>query len=96
MSMMHGGSTCMIEFPMLDNTIGGRELLRRIENEMLAYGGRPHWGLLNFLSGGQGQIAQMYPMFPRWLNVFNQVNSQGMFESSFTERCGISQTPFVR
>jgi len=95
LSMMHGGETCMIEFPMLANTIGGRELLRRIEEEMFAFGGRPHWGLLNFWSGDQSQITQMYPMFPHWLNVYRQLNIDGMFENAFTQRCGISQTPFM-
>jgi FAD/FMN-containing dehydrogenase len=95
MSMMYGDDTCMIEFPMLDNTIGGKELLRRIETEMYAFGGRPHWGLLNFLCGND-LLPAMYPQFERWLQVLRQFNSDGAFDNAFTDRCGISRRTFVR
>lgn len=96
MSMMHGTDTCMVEFPMLDNTIGGKELLRRIEGEMYALGGRPHWGLLNFISGGNGLLESMYPRYDTWLAVYRQLNPDGTFDNAFTERCGISTHAFVR
>src|SRR5262245_32792434 len=38
MSMMYDADTCMVEFLMLDNSVGGKELLRRIEREMYAFG----------------------------------------------------------
>jgi hypothetical protein len=95
MSMMHGMDTCMIEFPMLDNTIGGKELLRRIEYEMCSFGGRPHWGLLNFLSGDE-LIESMYPEFGTWLSVYRRLNPDGTFDNAFTDRCGISKRVFVR
>ncbi len=94
LSMMHGQDTCMVEFPMLDGTIGGKELLRRIETEMYAFGGRPHWGLLNFLSGG-ALIESMYPEYGKWLSVYRQFNSDGIFDNAFTDRCGISKHAFV-
>ncbi len=96
LSMMHGADTCMIEFPMLNNTIGGKELLRRIEHEMYGFGGRPHWGLLNFLSGGDKLIGSMYERYPTWLSLFQQLNLDGMFDNAFTDRCGISKHTFVR
>lgn len=96
LSMMYGVDTCMIEFPMLDGTFGGKETLQEIETEMYAFGGRPHWGLLNFLSGANGLIEAMYPMLPRWLEVFHQLSPDGRFANAFTERCGLSPRVFVR
>jgi FAD/FMN-containing dehydrogenase len=96
MSMMFEADTCMIEFPMLANTVGGYELLRKIENEMYAFGGRPHWGLLNFISGGRELIRQMYPQFDKWDAVRQQLDPDGMFANSFTDRAGITPTMFQR
>jgi hypothetical protein len=96
MSMMFEADTCMIEFPMLANTVGGYELLRRIENEMYALGGRPHWGLLNFISGGQQLIRQMYSRFDTWDAVRRQLDPDDMFANSFTDRAGITAPRFVR
>jgi hypothetical protein len=96
MSMMYGTDTCMIEFPMLDNSIGGKELLRRIEKEMYAFGGRPHWGLLNFLACGDEFIKSMYPKYDAWLSIYRQLNPKGLFDNAFTDRCGISAHAFVR
>jgi hypothetical protein len=96
MSMMYGADTCMIEFPMLDHTVGGRELLQQIESEMYPFGGRPHWGLLNFVSGANGLIEAMYPMLARWLELFRQLGPNGAFDNAFTERCGFSKRTFGR
>jgi FAD/FMN-containing dehydrogenase len=94
MSMMYDADTCMVEFPMLDNSVGGKELLRRIEREMYAFGGRPHWGLLNFVGGVL--IQSMYPKYETWLSVRRQLDPNGMFDGPFTDRCGISPQRFER
>jgi FAD/FMN-containing dehydrogenase len=96
LSMMFEADTCMIEFPMLANTVGGYELLRKIETEMYAFGGRPHWGLLNFLSGGRELIRHMYPKFDKWDAVRRQLDPNGMFANAFTERAGITPIAFKR
>jgi FAD/FMN-containing dehydrogenase len=96
LSMMFEADTCMIEFPMLANTVGGYELLRKIETEMYAFGGRPHWGLLNFLSGGRELIRQMYPQFDKWNAVRRQLDPDGVFTNAFTERAGITPIAFKR
>jgi hypothetical protein len=96
LSMMHEADTCMIEFPLLANTIGGYELLRKIENEMYAFGGRPHWGLLNFISGGRNLIERMYPKFSKWDAVRRKLDPDGMFANAFTDRAGISEVAFKR
>jgi hypothetical protein len=96
LSMMYGADTCMVELILLDGTVGGRELLQEIEREMYAFGGRPHWGLLNFLSGADGLIEAMYPMLPRWLELFRVLGHDGRFDNAFTERCGFSKRTFGR
>jgi FAD/FMN-containing dehydrogenase len=96
MSMMFEADTCMIEFPLLVNTVGGYELLRKIENEMYAFGGRPHWGLLNFISGGRELIRQMYPQFDKWDAVRQKLDPGGVFANSFTDRAGITPIAFKR
>lgn len=96
LSMMQGADTCMIEFPMLRGTVGGIELLQEIETEMYAFGGRPHWGLLNFLSGANDLIASMYPKLPDWLEIYRQIGGDGTFENAFTERCGFTPRRFGR
>jgi FAD/FMN-containing dehydrogenase len=87
-SMMYGRETCMLEVPMLDNTRGGMEALREIEEALLDFGARPHWGQIHYLAGGSDAIRKMYPMFDRWVAVRRALNSKGTFNNRFSERCG--------
>ncbi len=96
LSMMQGIDTCMVELITLDHTTGGIELLQELETEMYAFGGRPHWGLLNFLSAGGGLIEAMYPLLPRWEAVRCELDPNGRFANAFTERCGLTPRAFVR
>ncbi|HEU4386710.1 MAG TPA: D-arabinono-1,4-lactone oxidase [Blastocatellia bacterium] len=94
MSMQFGRDTCMVEIPMITGTIGGKEILQRYETAMYAFGGRPHWGQINYLTGSHGLIEAMYPKLGAWLSVFKELNANGMFNSVFTERCGFSESRF--
>jgi FAD/FMN-containing dehydrogenase len=96
LSMMEGADTCMVEFISLDHTIGGRELLQELETQMYAFGGRPHWGLLNFISGAGGLVEAMYPRLPRWQAVRAELDPNGRFANAFSERCGLTPRRFVR
>lgn len=96
LSMMQGADTCMIEFISLDRTIGGREILQEIETQMYEFGGRPHWGLMNFISGAGGLVEAMYPLLPRWQAVRSALDPNGRFASPFSERCGLTPRRFVR
>ncbi|RPJ37575.1 MAG: hypothetical protein EHM21_17960, partial [Chloroflexi bacterium] len=96
LSMMEGVDTCMVEFISLDRTIGGKEILQELETEMYAYGGRPHWGLLNFLSAGSGLVEAMYPLLPRWQAVRCELDPDRRFANAFTERCGLTPLAFQR
>ncbi len=94
LSMMNGGDTCMVEIPVVNGTYGGFELLERYESEMFAFGGRPHWGQVNALTGSRDLIRRMYPKFDDWLAVERQLNAKGTFDGPFTDRCGISFIDF--
>jgi len=87
-SMMYGRPTCMIEVPMLDPTVGGLETLREIEDSLIDLGARPHWGQIHYLAGGNSLIRKMYPMYDKWIAVRKILNSSGVFNSRFSERCG--------
>ena len=58
-----GDFVCMIEFPVLNGTIGGIEILARIEAEMYQFGGIPHWGQYNHVGVGNETLDTLYPKF---------------------------------
>jgi hypothetical protein len=89
LSMMHNMAACSIEVVSLKGFIGGEDFQRRIEREMIAFNGRPHWGLhLGNLSFDR--ISKLYPKFPVWLNAYKKFNYSSVFNNSFTDRTGIS------
>jgi hypothetical protein len=96
LSMMNGRDTMMIELIMLTHTEGGFELLADYEEELYAFGGRPHWGQVNTLTGSDGLVASMYPRFRNWLEVHGTLNASGVFDSPFSKRVGIAKSRFVQ
>jgi len=86
---------CTIEFLMLKDIVGGRELLDRIEDEMynnkeIDFKMAPHWGEVNSVCGvGNSAIGRLYKDYHKWLCVYRQLAPNGMFENYFTQRCGI-------
>lgn len=96
LAMMQGSDTCMVEMPMLYGTFGAYETLRRYQEEMLRFSGRPHWGQVNNLSGAGGLIGKLYPELDRWLAVYRQLNARGTFDNAFTDRVGFSTFDFNR
>jgi hypothetical protein len=80
---------CMIEFPVLNGTIGGEEMLTRIESEMYKYGGIPHWGQYNHAGIGDATLDKLYPNFNKWLKNYRNLCPGGTFQNDFTERCRI-------
>jgi hypothetical protein len=82
---------CMIEFPTVSGTIGGMELLARIEKALYAYGGIPHWGQVNHIAGnGRSAPGQLYPRFDDWMRVYRGLCPNNTFANDFTNACGIS------
>ena len=94
MSMMYGRDTMMIELIQLTRNQGGYELLAAYEQALYDLGGRPHWGQVNTLTGSHGLVASMYPRHDDWLEVRRRLDPQGVFDSPFTRRVGISAERF--
>ena len=94
LSMQYGNTdefVCMIEFPTVSKTIGGLELLARIEDALYRFGGIPHWGQINHVGGqGQSSVEKLYPRFNDWMRIYKKLAPEGRFENDFTHRCGIS------
>jgi L-gulono-1,4-lactone dehydrogenase len=83
---------CMIEFPTVSQTIGGLEMLARIESAMYQskFKGVPHWGQINHVGGTrETSLGKLYPCFPQWLQVYQRFCKKGTFQNDFTKRCGI-------
>ena len=95
LSMMNGRDTMMIELIGLNGNDGGIELLKAYEEALYALGGRPHWGHLNTLSGSGEFVASMYPRLGDWLEVRSRLDPDGVFDSPFTKRVGLSRESFV-
>jgi FAD/FMN-containing dehydrogenase len=90
MSMMHGRDTMMIELIQLTRVEGGYELLAAYEEALYELGGRPHWGQVNTLTGSHDLVRSMYPRYDDWLDVRRELDPDGVFDSPFTKRVGIS------
>ena len=95
LSMMHGYDTCMMEIILAKDTQGGFEMLRRYENELYKFSGRPHWGQVNSLTGSHDLIKSIYPKYDKWLEIYKQLNKNGTFDSPFTNRVGFSKETFT-
>ncbi len=51
------------------------------ETVFLEYGGRPHWGKVNYLSGEQ--LAQLHPDWQAWWQIRDEVDPQGVFLNEY-------------
>ncbi len=91
LSMMSGRDTMMLETPILRGTPGIEDSLRSYEDAARRFGGRPHWGQINTLTGLPGWLSTTYPGFESWLDVFLDLNRQGIFNNAFTDWLGISK-----
>jgi hypothetical protein len=90
LSPMHERDTCMIEIVTLRGITGYERLLARIERELQAFGGRPHWAKLNHVT--PERLHQMYgTSYARWLRVHAVLNAKGTFSGPFTRRVGLGQ-----
>ena len=84
---------CMIEFPTVSGTIGGVELLARIESALYRFGGIPHWGQINHIGGtGRSSVGRLYPRFADWMRVYHRLCPDNRFANDFSNICGISNS----
>jgi hypothetical protein len=89
-----GRPSCMVELDMIFGVKTGEELLKSVTQKIVSENPavRVHWGLdLDTVTGKQVQMG--YEKYPKWLAVYQQLNSTGRFNSSFTDRLGISVRP---
>lgn len=89
-----GRNTCMVELDLIYGVNNGENLLKNVTERVIQ--GNPsvrvHWGLdLDTVTGTQVQMR--YEKYGKWLAVYQNLNSTGMFNSAFTSRLGISITP---
>jgi hypothetical protein len=89
-SMMYDRPTMMIELILAKGTRNGFDLLAMYERELWDLGIRPHWGQVNSLSAAT-DFAALYPKWPEWLATYDEFNANGVFNSPFTDRIGISR-----
>jgi L-gulono-1,4-lactone dehydrogenase len=95
LSMMNGRDTMMIELIQLSRIEGGYELLAAYEEALYELGGRPHWGQVNTLTGSHDFVRSMYPSYDAWLEMRRELDPDGVFDSPFTKRVGISTDRFA-
>jgi hypothetical protein len=94
LSPQYGGDTCMMEIIVMKKTLGAFQMYERFENELYKYGGRPHWGQVNTLTGSHGLVESMYPEYKKWIKVYKQLNSKGTFDNVFSKRVGFCEKKF--
>jgi FAD/FMN-containing dehydrogenase len=90
---MQPRETCMIELPFLRGVFGSDSLPWRYEKALVEkFGGRPHWGQTNFLTGSHNMLETIYGKqnVSDWMDVFQTFNPGGQFYSRFTDRVGFS------
>jgi hypothetical protein len=88
---MQGRATCMVELDMLVGVTSGKDLLKAVKARMATEYPllRVHWGLdLDTVDGEE--VKRTYEMFPKWLDMYRELNASGMWDGRFTERLGIS------
>ena len=93
MAMMQGRETMMIELILITDTEGGYELLGHYEDQLYRFGGRPHWGQVNTLTGSHDFLrsAPMYPdTYADWQRVRAQLDPHDVLAGPFTKRVGLT------
>ncbi len=93
LAMMQGRDTMMIELIQIVDTEGGYELLGHYEDQLYRFGGRPHWGQVNTLTGSHDFLrsATMYrDTYADWQRVRAQLDPDDVFAGPFTKRVGLT------
>jgi hypothetical protein len=86
-----GRLTCMAELDMLVGITTGETLLKTVVSKVLQANpkARIHWGL-DLDTVTEQQVSARYEEYPKWLKVYQTLNSKGIFNNRFTDRIGIS------
>ncbi|KAH7133916.1 hypothetical protein EDB81DRAFT_887725 [Dactylonectria macrodidyma] len=88
-----GRTTMMVEMDMLFGINTGQKLLTFMTQQLCSgpdgKGVRVHWGL-DLDTVQKGDLAIKYSQSDKWLAVYKQLNSTGIWNSPFTDRLGIT------
>jgi hypothetical protein len=92
LAMQHGRRTCMMEIGMLVGQRGAGDLLRSYETAYMGdpFRARPHWGLDLDVLNSEADVVRLYPAWPAWKAVYQELNKKGTFDGRVTDRLGIS------
>jgi L-gulono-1,4-lactone dehydrogenase len=83
LSPAHGRETCYIAVHMYQG-MDYVPYFKAVEELMMGFGGRPHWGKLHFRTA-----ADLRPAYPRWddfIAVRNRLDPQGVFRNAYLDR----------
>ena len=96
LSMARSEPHCTVEIALFSGTPGASKALLNYEQACLDFGGRPHWGQINELTGKPGWLREAYPGLDVWLRAYERLNTRGIFNNHFTDRLGLSMPLRVR
>lgn len=60
------------------------EYFKAVEEILVRYEGRPHWGKLHYMDGTQ--LSSLYPEYQRFIEVRNQLDPEGVFTNDYLRR----------
>jgi L-gulonolactone oxidase len=83
LSPAHGRETCYIAVHMYQR-MDYEPYFRAVEQLMMSFGGRPHWGKLHFRTA-----ADLKPAYPKWdefISVRNELDPSGTFRNAYLDR----------
>ena len=83
LSPAHGRQTCYIAVHMYRG-MDYRPYFGAVEELMMSFGGRPHWGKLHFRTAEN--LRPAYPRFDDFIAVRNQFDPTGVFRNDYLDR----------
>ena len=67
---------------------GSAGLAALVRSREISFGGRPHWGQFNELTGQNGWLRANYARADDWLQTFAELNADHTFDNQFVDRMG--------
>jgi FAD-linked oxidoreductase len=83
LSPAHGRETCYIAVHMYQR-MDYEPYFRAVEELMMSFGGRPHWGKLHFRTADN--LRPAYPRFDDFISVRNRLDPRGVFRNAYLDR----------
>jgi L-gulono-1,4-lactone dehydrogenase len=83
LSPAHGRDTCYIAVHMYRG-MDYEPYFRGVEEIMMSFDGRPHWGKLHFRDAAS--LAKTYPRWNDFIDVRNKLDPDGLFRNAYLDR----------